>query len=134
MFLKCSSSVTERCKWIFFFCESLILCKDGKMAIVSSLFSSSYCLYNVSRSQATDKTLRMKEESLGKSCQSPSYCEWQIQFTIMCYSGFLCYCILMIPRESLKEGWILYLVTFRKLWVFEHNTLMHSNSTFNKVL
>lgn len=50
----------------FFFAESLILCKDGKMAIVSSLFSSSYCLQNVSRSQATDSTLGMREEILGK--------------------------------------------------------------------
>ena len=50
--------------FFFFFGESLILYKDGKMAIVISLFSSSYCLYNVSRSQVTDKILGMREEIL----------------------------------------------------------------------
>ena len=30
----------------------------------------------------------------------PSYCEWQVQFTITCYSRFLCYCILMNPMGN----------------------------------
>lgn len=103
------------------------------MITISSLFPSSYCLYKHGKISRHGYELMKEGGNLRRFHQSPLHRKWQAQFNIKRYSGFLCCCIFVIFRESLRERWLLDTVIFRKLWVPEHSHLMLSNSTPSKV-